>query len=103
MDIVADTNLAFLEETFARHGHIRRIPGREIGAEDVRTADVLLLRSVTMANAALLEGSNVQFVGTATIGTDHLDLDYLAGRQITWASAPGGNADAAAQYALAMA
>ena len=103
MDIVADTNFALLDEFFARHGQIRRIPGREIRAENVRNADVLLLRSITRANAALLEGSNVQFVGTATIGTDHLDLDYLAERQIKWASAPGCNADAAAQYALAMA
>ena len=103
MHIVADANLALLPQTFARHGRITTIPGRDICAEQVREADVLLLRSVTRAGAELLEGSRVRFVGTATIGTDHLDLAYLAERDIAWANAPGCNADAAAQYALAMA
>ena len=102
MYIVADANLALLPQTFARHGRITTIPGREMCAEHLRNADVLLLRSVTRAGAALLAGSRVKFIGTATIGTDHLDVAYLAGRDIAWASAPGCNADAAAQYTLAM-
>jgi len=103
MDIVADANLAMLDETFARHGRITRLPGRELTASDVRHADVLLLRSVTRADRSLLAGSRVRFVGTATIGTDHLDIPWLEANGIAWACAPGCNADAAAQYALAMA
>ncbi len=103
LDIVADANLALLPQTFAQHGRITSIPGRDIRAEHVRKADVLLLRSVTQADAELLAGSQVRFIATATIGTDHLDISYLAERDIAWASAPGCNADAAAQYTLAMA
>jgi erythronate-4-phosphate dehydrogenase len=103
MDIVADDAIVLLDETFARHGRVTRVPGREIGPCDVRQADVLLLRSVTRADQALLRGSRVRFVGTATIGTDHLDTAWLEDNGIEWASAPGCNADAAAQYSLAMA
>lgn len=103
MDIVADANLSLLDETFARHGRVSRLPGREIGPGDVREADVLLLRSVTQANEALLADSKVRFVGTATIGTDHLDIPWLEANGIEWAAAPGCNADGTAQFALLMA
>jgi erythronate-4-phosphate dehydrogenase len=103
MHIVADANLALLEETFGRHATITRLPGREISAEHLVNADALLLRSVTRANREILDGSAVKFVGTATIGTDHLDIPYLEDRGIHWTSAPGCNANAAAQYSLAMA
>ena len=52
--------------------------GRALGPDDVRNADVLLVRSVTEVGPALLDGSSVQFVGSATIGTDHVDQAYLA-------------------------
>ena len=103
MHIVADANLALLEETFGQHASISTVPGRDMRAEHVRNADVLLLRSVTRANRELLGDSPVKFVGTATIGTDHLDIPFLEDRGICWASAPGCNANAAAQYTLAMA
>ena len=70
-------------------------------ADAVRTADVLLVRSVTDVDAALLDGSAVQFVGSATIGTDHVDRDYLASRGITFAHAPASNADSVADYVVA--
>lgn len=102
MRLVADSNLALLEETFGKHGRLTLIEGREIRREHLADADVLLLRSVTRADADLLEGTPVRFVGTATIGIDHLDTPWLEQRGITWASAPGCNADAAAQFSLAM-
>ena len=63
-------------------------------------ADVLLVRSVTQVDQALLAGSQVKFVGTCTIGTDHLDLDYLVKHNIAWASAPGCNARGVVDYVL---
>ncbi|HJR30406.1 MAG TPA: 4-phosphoerythronate dehydrogenase PdxB, partial [Pseudomonas sp.] len=60
----------------------------------------LLVRSVTNVNRALLEGSKVRFVGTCTIGTDHLDLDYFQQAGITWSSAPGCNARGVVDYVL---
>lgn len=100
MRIVADENIPLLDEFFADFGEIRRMPGRGIDAAAVATADLLLVRSVTPVNRALLQGSSVKFVGTCTIGTDHLDLDYFQHAGITWASAPGCNARGVVDYVL---
>ncbi len=100
MHIVADENIPLLDEFFAAFGIIRRLPGRAISAADVRDADLLLVRSVTRVDRALLEGSRVRFVGTCTIGTDHLDLDYFAEAGIAWSSAPGCNARGVVDYVL---
>ena len=100
MRIVADENIPLLAEFFAAFGELVRLPGRAISAADVREADILLVRSVTAVNQALLEGSKVRFVGTCTIGTDHLDLDYLAQAGIAWSSAPGCNARGVVDYVL---
>jgi erythronate-4-phosphate dehydrogenase len=100
MRIVADENIPLLDEFFACDASITRLPGRAISAADVRDADVLLVRSVTKVDQALLAGSALRFVGTCTIGTDHLDLDYLNQSAIQWASAPGCNARGVVDYIL---
>jgi erythronate-4-phosphate dehydrogenase len=100
MRIVADENIPLLDEFFAASAQITRLPGRAITAADVQSADVLLVRSVTQVNQQLLAGSTVRFVGTCTIGTDHLDLAYLAKADIRWASAPGCNARGVVDYVL---
>ena len=100
MLIVADENIPLLDEFFQGFGEIRRVSGRSIDRATVEQADVLLVRSVTNVNRALLEGSNVRFVGTCTIGTDHLDLDYFQQAGITWSSAPGCNARGVVDYVL---
>ncbi|GLK90612.1 4-phosphoerythronate dehydrogenase PdxB [Pseudomonas turukhanskensis] len=100
MRILADENIPLLDEFFAEFGEIERMPGRAFDREAVARADVLLVRSVTQANRALLEGSKVRFVGTCTIGTDHLDLDFFAEQGIGWASAPGCNARGVVDYVL---
>ncbi len=100
MLIVADENIPLLDAFFAGFGDIRRVPGRSIDRATVEQADVLLVRSVTNVNRALLEGSKVRFVGTCTIGTDHLDLDYFTEAGICWSSAPGCNARGVVDYVL---
>jgi erythronate-4-phosphate dehydrogenase len=100
MQIVADENIPLLDEFFTSFGEIHRLPGRSIDAAAVANADLLLVRSVTQVDRALLEGSAVKFVGTCTIGTDHLDLDYFQQAGITWASAPGCNARGVVDYVL---
>ncbi|WP_136475289.1 4-phosphoerythronate dehydrogenase PdxB [Pseudomonas sp. DG56-2] len=100
MLIVADENIPLLDAFFAGFGEIRRYPGRAIDAACVKDADVLLVRSVTRVDQALLEGSKVRFVGTCTIGTDHLALDYFAQTGIQWSSAPGCNARGVVDYVL---
>ena len=99
--ILADENIPGLNHFFGPLGSIRTLPGRCIDTPDLRGVDVLLVRSVTPVNRGLLEGTPVQFVGTATIGTDHLDTDYLEQAGIRWASAPGCNARPVGDYVLA--
>ncbi len=101
MKIVADENIPLLQEFFSGVGEICPLPGRTLTAAQVQDADVLLVRSVTSVNEGLLANSRVRFVGTATIGCDHVDLDYLQDRGIAFASAPGCNARGVVEYVLA--
>ena len=101
MKIIADPNIPFVREAFAPLGDVQFIPGRQITAAAVRDAELLLIRSVTPINAALLDGSKVKFVATATIGTDHVTMIDLAKRSIGFASAAGSNANSVAEYIVA--
>ncbi len=101
MLIIVDENIPFAREAFRSLGEVRLVAGRAITLDTLRDADVLLVRSVTRVNAALLTGSRVKFVGTATIGTDHIDLDYLQQSGIAFASAAGCNANSVAEYIVA--
>lgn len=96
--VVADANLALAESLFGSLSELRLLPGREIRRSDIMDADTLLVRSVTRVDRALLEGSRVRFVGSATIGADHLDLDYLRVSGIPCVTAPGCNAQAVVDY-----
>lgn len=100
MKIVADENIPLIHEVFDGLGDVKTYPGRSITAEHVKAADVLLVRSVTNVNESLLADSNVKFVGTCTIGTDHIDLDYLDNNGIGFSAAPGCNAHAVVDYVL---
>ncbi|MBR9885363.1 MAG: 4-phosphoerythronate dehydrogenase PdxB [Oceanospirillales bacterium] len=100
MKILADENIPALDALFADIGEIRRLPGRKLSAADVADSDILLVRSITRVDEPLLTDSRVGFVGTATIGTDHLDTQWLDRRGVRWCSAPGCNADAVVEYVL---
>ena len=101
MKIVADPNIPFVREAFGPLGEVVLIPGRQMTAAAVRDADALLVRSVTPVNEALLAGSAVKFVATATIGTDHIAERYLTQAGIGFASAAGSNANSVAEYVVA--
>lgn len=98
LKIVADENIPFVTEFFSTLGNVSTYPGRTLSAEQVKEADVLLVRSVTPVNRELLAESNVQFVGTCTIGIDHLDTAYLGQQGIPFHSAPGCNANSVVEY-----
>ena len=102
MKFVVDENIPNLDETFAHHGDVIRCNGRQIGRRDLQGADVLLVRSITRVDEQLLRQTGIRFVGSTTIGTDHIDTTWLEANEIAWAHAPGCNADAAAQYTLAL-
>ena len=101
MKIICATNMPLVMEAFSSLGEARILEGRDITAADVKDVEILALRSTTRVNRELLEGSRVRFVGTATIGTDHLDLEYFKQAGIQWCFAPGCNANSVSEYVTA--
>lgn len=98
---VADSKIPLAEEAFAEFGEVRVLLTSEIRPEAIREGEILLVRSETRVGGDLLDGSRVRFVGTATIGTDHIDLDYLTQAGLGFAAAPGSNADSVKEYVAA--
>ena len=100
--IVADENIQITPELLSISESLLTLPGRDIVPSHLVDADVLLVRSVTEVNEQLIGTSGVSFVGTATAGVEHIDAEYLAGRSIKFASAPGANANAVVEYVLSV-
>lgn len=101
MKIICDENLAYPVEWFSQFGEVHLINGRDITNSTLKNANALIIRSITQVNKNLLERTNIKFVGTATIGTDHIDIGYLKSRGIAFASSPGCNSYAVAEYVIA--
>jgi len=98
--ILADQNIPQVAAAFHDLGEVELMPGREIGHADLQDCRCLITRTVTRVDAALLQDTPVEFVGTATIGTDHIDLDYLADSDIGFSNAAGCNAESASEYVI---
>ena len=99
MKIVVDENIPFAQQILSQHGEVVAVDGRTMQPQQLVDADALLVRSVTKVNQQLLAQANkLKFVGTATIGTEHVEQNYLAERGIAFASAPGCNAIAVGEY-----
>ncbi len=99
--LMIDENIPLAQEAFSEFGNIELQSGRAISQKSLRDFDVLIVRSVTRVNASLLENTPVKFVGTATIGLDHIDVDYLHEKNIFFANAVGSNANSVAEYVVA--
>ncbi len=100
MKIIFDRNIPFISKPLSSIGEAIPMTGTEITNETVKDADAIIIRTRTRCDATLLKDSKCRFIGTATIGTDHIDLPYCASRGITVANAPGCNAPAVAQWVL---
>lgn len=102
MNIIADENIPFVTETFQCFGTVTTMPAQRISQKFLAElkADVLLVRSVTSVDSHLLDGTNIRFVATATIGVDHIDEGYLNEKNIGFANAPGSNAESVAEYVV---
>ena len=101
MKILADQNMPLVEEYFADLGSVTRFDGRNAKPEQIEDVDIFLTRSVTKVNTELLQyAKKLKFVGTATIGTDHIDTELLNSKEIAFSSAPGCNAIAVAEYVI---
>lgn len=101
MKIVADDKIPFLKGVLEPHAEVIYIPGKEINREILKDSDALLIRTRTKCTENLLEGTNVRFIGTATIGFDHIDTHYCNKNGISWTNAPGCNSSSVQQYIAA--
>ena len=100
MKIVADENIPLISRFFGEFGDVHVLPGREITTNDLQDADILIVRSITKVTRELLEGTPVKFVGSCTIGMDHVDTAYLQQQGIKFTNAPGCNANSVVEYLL---
>ena len=91
MKIVADDKILFLKGVFEPYADVVYLPGKQITRDDVMNADALLIRTRTKCTNSLLKGTRVKFIGTATIGFDHIDTQFCEKNKIKWTSAPGCN------------
>lgn len=101
MHFVVESHIPYIKGLLEPFGTVDYLAPEEITPQAVANADALLVRTRTRCDSALLSGSRCSLVATATIGTDHLDLPWLASAGIEAASAPGCNAPAVAQYVMA--
>ena len=90
MKIVVDDKIPYIRPSLEKMGvDVVYKNGSGIGPDDVRDADALVVRTRTRCDARLLEGSRIRYVATATIGFDHIDVDYLDSKGIAWMNCPG--------------
>ena len=101
MKIVVENRIPYIQGILEAVAQVKYLPASNITSQAVRDADVLLVRTRTRCDAALLAGCRVRFIGSATIGTDHIDLDWCRDHGITVCNAPGCNAPAVAQWVMA--
>ncbi len=100
MKFVIDKAIPFINGVLEPYGEVVYLDGPSICPSDIADADAMLIRTRTRCNAALLEGSPVKLIATATIGTDHIDLDYCAKHGIHTCNAAGCNAGGVMNYVL---
>ena len=98
MKIIVDENIPFGREAFKNFSEVELCNGREIDASLCKDADALIVRSITKVDETLLNNSSIKFVGTCTIGRDHIDQAYLEKRHIAFSSAAGCNSYSVAEY-----
>lgn len=100
LELLIDSEIVGAANGFSSLGSVKTFDGRALSAEQLGSADVLLVRSVSKVDRALLKNSRVRFVGTATSGVDHIDAFDLEEDGITVCSAAGCNARAVAEHVI---
>jgi erythronate-4-phosphate dehydrogenase len=99
--IIADDKIPFLRGVLEPYAKVTYIPGNQINRKVAMESDALLIRTRTRCNSELLEGTPVKYIGTATIGFDHINTDYCEKHSIKWINAPGCNSSSVQQYIAA--
>jgi erythronate-4-phosphate dehydrogenase len=101
MKIIADDKIPFLKGTLEPFAEVVYAPGKLIDNDMLKDCDAMLIRTRTKCTESLLTGTNVSFIGTATIGFDHIDVHYCNKHNILWTNAPGCNSSSVQQYIAA--
>ncbi len=102
MKLVIDENIVQAKEAFSSLGNTTFLNGRTITNKILLDTDILIVRSITNVNEDLLKNTNIKFVGTATIGTDHIDKNYLQKNNIGFSSAAGCNSYSVTEYVFSV-
>lgn len=99
MKVIVDNKIPYIQGVIEQLAdEVIYLPGKAFTPEIVKDADALLIRTRTLCNRQLLSGSHVKFIGTATIGFDHIDTEFCKEAGIAWSNCPGCNAGAVEQY-----
>lgn len=98
MKVVIDKDIPFIEGVFEPYSEVVYRPGTDICRADLLDADALIVRTRTHCNSELLDGTSVKMIATATIGMDHIDLDYCRDAGIYVQNAAGCNAGGVMNY-----
>jgi erythronate-4-phosphate dehydrogenase len=98
MKIIADDKIPFLRGALEPYAEVQYYPGNVINHDIIKDADALIIRTRTKCTPELLQGTSVRFIGTATIGYDHIDVPYCDQNGIKWTNAPGCNSSSVQQY-----
>ena len=101
MKVLVDRAIPFIEGVLESFAEVLYIDGNAFTREEVKSADALIIRTRTRCDKVLLEGSKVKFIATATIGYDHIDLDYCRVHNISVSTAAGCNARGVLQWVVA--
>ncbi len=100
MKVVVDDKIPFIRGVLEPFSEVIYASGAQIDSRLVRDADALLVRTRTICDETLLDGSNVRFIGSATIGYDHIDTEYCENHDIAWTNSPGCNSSSVMQYVV---
>jgi erythronate-4-phosphate dehydrogenase len=95
---VIDDKIPFIESVLEPFAEVVYLPGAAFTRENIMDADALIIRTRTKCNEALLKGTSVKFIATATIGYDHIDTEWCEANGLVWTNAPGGNSGSVHQY-----
>lgn len=99
--IIVDDAIPYIKGFPEQFANVIYLPGSEISRHHLAGVDALVIRTRTKCNEALLSGTPVKFIATATIGFEHIDIRYCKKKSIIWANAPGCNAGSVMQYVVA--
>jgi len=101
MKIVADDKIPFLKGILEPYADVVYLPGKDITRDIIKNADALLTRTRTKCTEEFLRGTSLKFIGTATIGFDHIDTQFCSRNNIFWTNSPGCNSSSVQQYIIA--